>query len=95
MASADEIRRLEFAVREAQANLDRARAENARADQAWERMVRAAEQSVAQGKSVTAEFIITSAKRAKAEGSGSVIPLHRLTGEDIVRGMNMKGKPSK
>jgi hypothetical protein len=93
MATPDEIRRLEFAVREAQARLDRARAENARADSAWAQMLAQAQQSVAEGRPTTAEFIVESARRAKAEGSGSVIPLHRLTGEDIVRGLNAKDKP--
>jgi hypothetical protein len=51
MVPIDQIRRLEYAVREAQAALDRAHAENASAELKWRQMVRQAEQSVAQGKS--------------------------------------------
>jgi hypothetical protein len=86
MASPDEIRRLEYAVREAQANLDRARAENARADAAWERMVAQAEAQMAQGKSVSAEFIIGSAAKARSFGADA-IPQDRVRGDNVIRGL--------
>jgi hypothetical protein len=86
MATPDEIRRLEFAVREAQANLDRARAENQRADEAWALMLRQAEQSMAQGKSVSAEFIIGAAERARRDGADA-IPRDRVRGDNIIRGL--------
>jgi hypothetical protein len=86
MASPDEIRRLEYAVREAQANLDRARAENQRADEAWARMLRQAEQQMAQGKSVSAEFIVGAAERARRDGADA-IPQDRVRGDNVIRGL--------
>jgi hypothetical protein len=91
MATPDEIRRLEQAVRDAQAALTRARAENQRADEAWERMLRQAEQSVVTGKSVTAEFIVNSGARARAamgddDGNPKVVPFKAgmLTPEQLL-----------
>jgi hypothetical protein len=86
MVPPDEIRRLEYAVREAQVRLDAARAENQRADEAWERMVAQAEQSVAQGKSVTAEFIIGAAERARRDGADAIAP-DKVRGDNVVRNM--------
>jgi hypothetical protein len=86
MATPDEIRRLEYAVREAQANLDRARAENQRADEAWERMVVQAEQSLAQGKSVSAAFICGSAERARRFGADAT-PRDKIRGGNLTRNL--------
>jgi hypothetical protein len=92
MVPLDEIRRLEYAVREAQANLDAARAENASAELKWRQMVTQAEQQMAQGKSVTAEFIICAAERARRDGADA-IPPDRLRGDNIVRNfMSVKDK---
>jgi hypothetical protein len=92
MASPDEIRRLEFAVREAQANLDRARSENERADQAWMRTVAEAERMMAEGKSVSAQFIVGSADRARRFGADA-IPQDKIRGDNIVRGfLNFKDR---
>jgi hypothetical protein len=86
MATESEIRRLEQNVRDAQAALTRARAENQRADEAWGRMLRQAEQSLAQGKSVSAEFIIGAAERARRDGADA-IPADRVRGDNVVRGL--------
>jgi hypothetical protein len=79
MATPDELRKLERAVAEAQNALTRARAENQRADEAWERMVRQAQQSVASGKSVSADFILAAGARARAamgdDDNPKVVPL--------------------
>jgi hypothetical protein len=92
MVPIDQIRRLEYAVREAQAALDRAHAENASAELKWRQMVRQAEQSVAQGKSVTAEFIIGAAERARRDGADAIAP-DKVRGDNIVRNfMNFRDK---
>jgi hypothetical protein len=84
MATSDEIKRLEQAVRDAQAALTRARAENQRADEAWSAMVKEANANIARGKPVTGAFITGAAERARA-GQGvtgkaverrKVVPLH-------------------
>jgi hypothetical protein len=86
MATPEEIRKLEWAVAEAQAALTRARAENQRADEAWTRMLAEANASIARGKSVSAQFILGAAERARAgqvpAGQGVekrpvVVPLHK------------------
>jgi hypothetical protein len=59
-------------------------------------MLRQAEQMCTTGQSISAEFIVESARRARADGpsKGEAIPLHRLTGQDITRRMiETKGKP--
>jgi hypothetical protein len=90
LSPSEKIRRLELAVREAEPALARARAENATADLKWQRMLRQAEQMCTTGQSISAEFIVESARRARADGAskGEVIPLHRLTGQDIMRRMS-------
>jgi hypothetical protein len=87
MVPIDQIRRLEYAVREAQANLARAHAENHAANLAWERMITEAEAQIAAGRSVSAEFICGSAARARANGADGV-PL-----DNVLRGfLNFKDR---
>jgi hypothetical protein len=86
MATPDEIRPLEFAVREAERALAAARAENVRADEAWARMVRQAEAQMAAGRSVSAEFIIGSAERARRDGAGQ-LALDKVRGNNVIRGL--------
>jgi hypothetical protein len=84
MAAPDEIRKLENAVRDAQAALTRARAENQCADEAWTKMVAQAEALCAQGKSVSAQFIVEAARRARAD-AGNVAPLVHRQHMHIIR----------
>ena len=93
MVPIDQIRRLESELRAAQAALDRAHAENSSAELKWREMVRQAEQSVAQGKSVTAEFIIGAAERARRDGADAIAP-DKVRGDNIVRNfMTYKDRP--
>jgi hypothetical protein len=72
MVPIDQIRRLEYAVREAQAALDRAHAENGAAERAWLTMVKQAEANIAAGKSVSAAFITGAAERARRDGADAI-----------------------
>jgi hypothetical protein len=90
MATPSEIAKLEQAARDAQAALTRARAENASADAKWVAMVAEAERMCAAGKSVSAEFIVGAAAKArasqgiagKAVEKPKIVPLHLWRGTE-------------